>query len=277
VIGLFYFILRTLIYDEGYTESTTPVISSSSPSLYSTITPLRKNTNIRYVRIEGRYPILNLAEVVVNDVDDVNVALNKNVFQSSLEYGGDPSFAVDGKTDGSWLSGVTNTKAEDSPWWEVDLSGSFTIKNIIIFNRTDKFSDRLTNAKIMLLNPDRDIANTLTYSSANDVAPLSRQFDFKVDDMYTTPPNNTSEPTQIPLPTTIPTTTPVDITPLFPITPIPTTPIPTTSPVSTTVSETDNLVNSLGYPINNLNISTVNSWTKEFGSKALNQYEYVSN
>jgi len=277
VIGLFYFILRTLIYDEGYTDSPAPATSSPSPSLYSTITPLAKNANIRYVRIEGKSPILNLAEVVVNDVRNVNVALNKNAYQSSVEFGGDPSFAVDGKTDGNWLSGVTNTKAEDSPWWEVDLSGSFTIKNIIIFNRIDKFPDRLTNAKIMLLTPDRVVANTLTYSSSNNVAPLSQQFDFKVDDMYTTPPKNKSEPTQLPLHTTIPTTTPVGTATLSLTTPIPTKPLSTTASVSSTVSGKDNLVNLLEYPIDNLNVSMVNSLTKEFGSKALNQYEYVSN
>ncbi len=76
----------------------------------------------------------------------VNLALNQPANQSSIAYGGSPSRAVDGNTDGYWGSGsVTHTNSEYRPWWEVDLGASQNIASIKLFNRTDCCWDRLSD------------------------------------------------------------------------------------------------------------------------------------
>lgn len=78
--------------------------------------------------------------------DNTNIALNKTVSQSSTSSSGVASRAVDGNTSGIWDDGsVTHTNTEDNPYLDIDLGESHTLDSIVIWNRTDCCSDRLSN------------------------------------------------------------------------------------------------------------------------------------
>src|ERR1035438_252431 len=59
--------------------------------------------------------------------------------------------AVDGNTDGDFFRGsVTSTNLDTNAWWQVDLGASTPIGNIVIWNRTDCCSSRLSNYWVFL-------------------------------------------------------------------------------------------------------------------------------
>ncbi|WP_115869532.1 carbohydrate-binding protein [Marinoscillum furvescens] len=84
----------------------------------------------------------------------VNIALGKSASQSSTGYGGVASRAVDGDTNGAWSgNSVTHTNSETNPWWEVDLSGDYSVDDIVIYNRTDNCcKSRLSNFTVSVLD-----------------------------------------------------------------------------------------------------------------------------
>jgi hypothetical protein len=59
--------------------------------------------------------------------------------------------AVDGNTNGNFFDGsVTSTNRDTNAWWEVDLGASVPIDSVVIWNRTDCCSDRLSDYWIFL-------------------------------------------------------------------------------------------------------------------------------
>lgn len=99
-----------------------------------------------------------------------NVSLGKKAMQSSTLSGADASRAVDGNTDGNFVSGsVTLTAESNNPWWQVDLGGNYNIDHIKVYNRTDNYSDRLNNYDISILNN----SNQVVWSSNNNSYPDS--------------------------------------------------------------------------------------------------------
>ena len=88
-------------------------------------TPRRRPPVGRFVRVElpGKAKILSLAEVEVFS-DGENVARGGEAAQSSTDYDGDAARAIDGNTDGRYFhaNSTTHTRAEDNPWWEVQLA-----------------------------------------------------------------------------------------------------------------------------------------------------------
>jgi len=84
----------------------------------------------------------------------INIALGKTATQSSIEYGGAASRAVDGDTNGAWSGGsVTHTEAGSGSWWQVDLNGQYSIGDINIWNRTDTNPiSRLSNYTVQILD-----------------------------------------------------------------------------------------------------------------------------
>ena len=93
---------------------------------------------------------------VVSDSD--NLALGKVATQSTTGFGGDPNRAIDGNTDGVYNNGsVTHTAAGDlMPSWEVDLLGNAEIDRIVLWNRTDCCTDRLTNFRVSVIDSTGD-------------------------------------------------------------------------------------------------------------------------
>ncbi|MGI8746275.1 MAG: discoidin domain-containing protein [Bryobacteraceae bacterium] len=84
-----------------------------------------------------------------------NLAQGKPASQSSTAYGPDSvaGAAVDGNTNGSFWSGsVTHTNYESNAWWQVDLGTSATVNSLVIWNRTDCCSSRLTDYWVFVSN-----------------------------------------------------------------------------------------------------------------------------
>ena len=77
-----------------------------------------------------------------------NVALGKPAKQSSVYGRGNASRAVDGNENSSWVGrSITHTGKDKNAWWQVDLGKGYQIDKIVITNRKDCCSDRLSNFK----------------------------------------------------------------------------------------------------------------------------------
>jgi hypothetical protein len=100
---------------------------------------------------------LMLAEVEVIGTKEAggnfhNIALNKSASQSSVGFAGVAERAIDGNTSPNWNSAsMTHTLKEVDPWWQVDLLKSYEIHDVVLFNRYDCCFERMTDAKIELL------------------------------------------------------------------------------------------------------------------------------
>lgn len=98
------------------------------------------------------WPQITLVSGSLNaDIPEVNIALGKNVTQTSTAHGGAASRAVDGNTSGTYAHGsVSHTRNEDRPGWEIDLNGPKQVSGITLWNRTDCCTDRLSNFEVQL-------------------------------------------------------------------------------------------------------------------------------
>ena len=105
----------------------------------------------RFVRIElDGYNALSLAEVQVFRAE--NIAWKKQARQSSTEFGGDASRALDGNTNSNYSQqSITHTKFENQPWWEVDLGRTEQVGLVRLYNRGDgELSKRLSDFDVIL-------------------------------------------------------------------------------------------------------------------------------
>ncbi|XP_070574980.1 uncharacterized protein [Ptychodera flava] len=83
-----------------------------------------------------------------------NFAFQRNAIQSSEDYGGIASRAVDGNRDNVYDGqSCTHTGEEFEPWWKVDLAVEYTIHTIVVTNRADH-AQRLRGAVIRVGNSD---------------------------------------------------------------------------------------------------------------------------
>ncbi len=113
----------------------------------------------RYLRIvlPGSQRMLSLAEVQLFSGEE-NIALGASTSQSSTDFGGVSSRAVDGNTEGDYHASqsVTHTATSDDPWWELDLGEVKHVDRLVIWNRTDgSLHRRLDGAKILWLDAQR--------------------------------------------------------------------------------------------------------------------------
>ncbi|APR74793.1 Endo-1,4-beta-xylanase [Minicystis rosea] len=113
------------------------------------------------------------AAEAIGITSSTNLALYKPTSQSST-YTGSPAssavsaLAVDGNADGNFQAGsVTHTNSEAQAWWQVDLERVQPIGNVVIYNRTDCCSERLTNFNLLVSD---DGASWQTYPNS-DPAP----------------------------------------------------------------------------------------------------------
>lgn len=80
-----------------------------------------------------------------------NLAVGTTASQSSTLDVGFPWRAIDGNTDGNWWSSsVTHTNFQASPWWQVDLGVPHAIGTVIVSNRTDCCTERLSDFDVMV-------------------------------------------------------------------------------------------------------------------------------
>lgn len=108
-------------------------------------TDITINGLARYIRVQLRGTnALQLAEVQVfgsKRSDVSNVAPSGAATQSSLFEARYPaSVANDGNTDN-----ITHTRADSQSWWELDIGRVVDIDSVIVWNRTDCCSERLSD------------------------------------------------------------------------------------------------------------------------------------
>lgn len=116
-------------------------------------TSIAVNAQGRYVRVQlSGAEYLSLAEVQIFGTaaaTSPDLALGKTAAQSSTLTGygaAAASQAVDGNTDGNFYDGsVSHTNQEAYAWWQVDLGSSAAVSSIVIWNRTDCCSTRLSD------------------------------------------------------------------------------------------------------------------------------------
>ncbi len=123
----------------------------------------------KFVRIElpGKKRFLQLAEVEVFS-KGANVAQGRPAKLSSQYVDAAAGRAVDGNTDGAYAKGsVAHSAEEDSPWWEVELTGELPVEKVTVWNRADGVSDRLKGFELVLL----DAARKVVWRSAPTPAP----------------------------------------------------------------------------------------------------------
>ncbi|MFY7951915.1 MAG: DUF1553 domain-containing protein, partial [Armatimonadaceae bacterium] len=130
--------------------------------------PRANGASARFVRVT--LPVANdflmLAEVEVIG-GGVNHAKGKAATQSSTDYGGDARRAVDGNRDGNFgANTVTHTRAENNPWWEVDLGATVPVDSVMLYPRTDAHVGRLKDLKVTLLTEDRKPVTEMTAAGA---------------------------------------------------------------------------------------------------------------
>jgi|GEM_PF-1028720 hypothetical protein len=116
---------------------------------------------------------LSLAEVEV--LAARNLALGKTATQSSTYadegFAAGASRAIDGDTNGYFGDGsVSHTNNDAQAWWQVDLGSAQSVGEVLIYNRTDAVSERLSNFKLML---SRDGATWTEYLYPGVAGPLT--------------------------------------------------------------------------------------------------------
>ncbi|MEZ6195373.1 MAG: DUF1553 domain-containing protein [Planctomycetota bacterium] len=112
----------------------------------------------RFVRValEGPERILSLAEVEARSGDALLPAASAR--QSSEDFGGAASRAIDGVTEGRYERGsVTHTRISADPWWELDLGRERELDSVVLHNRADGLEARLAGARVELLGERRDL------------------------------------------------------------------------------------------------------------------------
>ena len=127
----------------------------SNPRKMTLHQPFRiKRSFLMQLMIAG---VFILGSITGAQADPINLALTGTATQSSTWYSpvhtSGANNAIDGKTDGNMLhNSVTHTQWESKPWWQVDLLSIFDLDQIVLWNRTDACSDRLSDFNVSVLD-----------------------------------------------------------------------------------------------------------------------------
>ncbi|CAH1264828.1 Hypp3069 [Branchiostoma lanceolatum] len=114
----------------------------------------------RYVgiRLPGNHRILTLCEVEVYAAP--NRALGRPAVQSSVGWSGFPIRAVDGCRDSNYNQHCcTHTQAQTNPYWYVDLGSQKRVQWVVITDRRDCCSERLSPFTIHIGNSPNVASN----------------------------------------------------------------------------------------------------------------------
>ena len=100
----------------------------------------------------------------------VNIAPYGTATQSSTDYNGDASRAIDDNINGAYaLSSVSHTASEDFPWWQVDLEEEYEIGHIKLYGRTDDCcKESLSDYTVYVLNAKGDTTFSQSFASFPD-------------------------------------------------------------------------------------------------------------
>jgi len=158
---------KVLVSNDGASWSEYP-FAGNAP----TRTAFAVNRPGRFVRVQldnvndtPRY--LSLAEVEVFAAR--NLALGKTATQSSsFEFlDGSAGKAIDGNTDGNFSGGSSTThtasNGEAAPWWQVDLGSVQPVGEVVLYNRLDCCSERLSKLSIETSLDGQTFTTATTY------------------------------------------------------------------------------------------------------------------
>ncbi len=108
-----------------------------------------------------------------------NIAVDGVASQSTTGFGGAAARAIDCNTDGVYPNGSTTHTAtgDAAPWWEVDLLGSFALDRIVLWNRTDCCTDRLSNFRVSLLDGAREVVWSEDFFTDGGAVDVSLEID----------------------------------------------------------------------------------------------------
>ncbi|MGW1000063.1 GH92 family glycosyl hydrolase [Streptomyces sp. NPDC002520] len=97
--------------------------------------------------------------------------------QKTTAWGGVASRAVDGVTDGNFTVGSVTHTAEDGsaePWWQVDLGASKSLSDVVLWNRTDCCSERLSDYYVLVSDTPFTSDSLATTLARPDVSAVHR-------------------------------------------------------------------------------------------------------
>ncbi|MBU2950952.1 T9SS type A sorting domain-containing protein [Tamlana agarivorans] len=96
-----------------------------------------------------------------------NIAVYGTASQSTTDYSGDASLAIDQNTSGAWADGsVSHTGKATDEWWMVTLDNIYTINDIHVYNRTDAaYMNRLNNFTVEVLDNNDQVVFTQTITT----------------------------------------------------------------------------------------------------------------
>lgn len=139
--------VRLFLRDDENAQVDRDTDESGSPEAVSATVPASGRWSIGVGISRGSvdyHVLINITEGLV-EIEPTNVALNKTAIQSTTDFGGSASRAVDGNTSGRYGDrSVTHTRgAAGNHWWRVDLGAVYDISQINVFNRTDCCNSRL--------------------------------------------------------------------------------------------------------------------------------------
>ncbi len=97
-------------------------------------------------------------------IDEVNLARDGVATQSSTAFGGDAARAIDGNTSGSYGSNsITHTGNNAGSWWQVDLGEEHPLGRIVLWNRLDCCSQRLSRFRVTVTDGLGEVSFTEDY------------------------------------------------------------------------------------------------------------------
>lgn len=116
---------------------------------------IRRVYNKVVVRNNSQKHPLSLAAVQVFDHNNIMVSHAatkvKTVRQTDTVHGGVASRALQNSVDGDWRNNsVTHTSHGGWRYWTLEFSADVTIKQIVIYNRTDCCGERLKGSRLRL-------------------------------------------------------------------------------------------------------------------------------
>ncbi|WP_328996217.1 alpha-L-fucosidase [Kribbella sp. NBC_01245] len=122
---------------------TVPVTVGVPPEVQAATYELSATTTVGGISTTVRTPV---------SIKLPNLALGKQVGQSSTAWGGAAERAVDGNRNGNFgANSVTHTaEPSNQAWWQVDLGTAAAVDRAEIYNRTDCCASRLSNYWVML-------------------------------------------------------------------------------------------------------------------------------
>ena len=139
------------------------------------------DANINFVTSSnnGRWESLRITEVPETTAPPItttpttpttvneNIAPEGSPSQSSTAHEGVATRAIDRNTSGNWNNqSITHTNNELRPWWQVDWTEDKRIDEIVLYNRTNCCSDRLTDFTVSILASNGSTVFSQTYSDS---------------------------------------------------------------------------------------------------------------